>query len=428
MNVNRRRFLQRVGGSLSAVGLLASAGCSSSCPDTGRPSPTDTVSLFDETTGPFETSPSGTWIAPGGNAGHTGHSTHSLPSSPLSVRWRTQLDVPATEGESLSASAPTVVDETVLVADSRRVHALSSRTGESLWQSEQILVTEHDLDWEEHAHTVAPSGSSDGSVYVGTVDGIVALDGRDGTARWDESDMTDVATPTIHEGTVFALGADSLRALDSSGTELWQRTVNRGNRSVSPAVSNGVVAVPADDGVYGFDATSGDDLWHFDRRVDTHAVLENGVCYVGNYDGLHAVSATTGERLWTYSRGDYRALLSPILTPETIYVVEQPGEAGAASFALDRTDGEPSPRWCSYIGSGALTAATDDIALGILSIGEGPNSVEGVVAFAAPLGESLWAIEGGSHPRSWVTPPAVLDSAIVVTTRGGTVAAVGGAS
>lgn len=117
---------------------------------------------------------------------------------------------------------------------------------------------------------------------------------------------------------------------------------------------------------------------------------------------------------------------SPVVTPETIYVLEQPGEAGAASFALDRRDGEPSPRWCSYVGSGVVTGASRSLALGTTSLGTGSEAAQSIVAFTADLGEAPWAIEAGSHPREWVNPPAILDGALVVTTRGGTVVALGG--
>jgi outer membrane protein assembly factor BamB len=148
--------------------------------------------------------------------------------------------------------------------------------------------------------------------------------------------------------------------------------------------------------------------------------------FVGNYDGLHAFSVSSGEVQWTVDRGSGRAFRSPIVTADSIYTVEQPGEAGAAAFALDREDGEPSPRWCSAIGSGSVTAATDERALAILGLGTGPHAAQSIVSFSRPRGAVRWALRGGSHPRDWVTPPAVLDGGVIVTTRGGTVVGVGG--
>lgn len=173
------------------------------------------------------------------------------------------------------------------------------------------------------------------------------------------------------------------------------------------------------------DAEDGAQTWSRDRPVDSHLVVADGTCYVGNYEGLHAIDCLTGTEQWTFYRGDYRALLSPVVTPETIYAVEQPGEAGAASFALDRTDGQPSPRWCSYVGQGAVTGATDDLALAILELGEGPDTPYSVVTLSDDLGDAPWAVVGGSRPRDWVTAPALVDGAIVVTTRGGTTVAFG---
>lgn len=424
MALERRRFLERASGALVAGGVAAIAGCSSSCPDTDRPTPDRVVSIADQPVGPFDEPVPGAWTTDHGTAGRTGFAPGSLPVDPA-VRWRTDLEIPATDQGSLSTSAPTVGSGQVFVADSRRIHALSLRTGALVWESEPLPVTFHDALYEHQANTASPTVGPDGNVYVGTSEGLVALDRTDGSVRWTVEGLTDVASPAVVEGTIFALGADALAAVTPSGDERWRRPVDRGADPVVPAVDGATVVVVTADGLRGFEAATGEERWRSERRVETHPVLEGGTCLVGNADGLHAIDAETGTERWTFSRGDFRSLLSPVVAAETVYVVEQPGEAGAASFALDRTDGKPEPRWCSYIGSGAVTAATDDVALATLSLGEGPDAAQSVVAFSTALGQARWAIEGGSRPRDWVTPPAVVDGGLVVTTRGGTTVAIG---
>lgn len=421
----RRRYLQSVAGVLAVAGIAGLSGCSSSCPDGDRPTPEETISIFADSQGPFETAPAGVWNAPHGDAGNTGYADVSLPENGIETRWRTGIPLPETDSGGLSASPPTVGRDAVFVADERRVHALSKRTGEPRWQSDAISPTFHDTISEYRANTVAPAVGPSGDVYVGTTDGLVALDGSDGSIRWTVTDLRYVATPAVVDGVVYASGADHLVSVTLDGEERWRRLAPRGAAPSPPAVGDDRVVYAADASVVAVD-TTGTAVWERRRQTDSQVVIDGTNCYVGNTDGLHAIALASGEPQWTFDRGEHRALLSPVVTPETFYVVEQPGEAGAASFALDRLDGEPTARWCSYVGSGAVTAASRDLALTSTSLGTGPDAAQTIVAFTADFGTAMWAIEAGSRPRSWLNPPALLDGAIVVTTRGGTVAAMGG--
>lgn len=427
MPSTRRRLLQTIGGVVSVMAISGLAGCSSSCPDSDPPTPDETVSLSATPQGPLETTPSGEWNGFAGDAGNTGYADHSIPDADLVVRWRTDLDLPETDAGGLSASAPTVGSGLVLVADEDRVHAHSLRTGERRWTSDDVSPTVADAIAEYQSNTVAPVLGPEGSVLVGATDGFVALDPSDGSIRWRVEGLTQVSRPVVLDERVFALGAEWVVAVAPDGTEQWRRPANRVTGPVSPAAGDGRIVYPSEDGVVALDVSTGSQTWVRDRQTESHLVVDDGTVFLGNYEGLHAIDVHSGETTWTFSRGDYRALLSPVLTPDSIYAVEQPGEAGAASFALERTDGEPTPRWCSYVGSGAATAATDDLALTTLPLGTGPDRAQSIVAFSADLGAAPWAIEGGSHPQSWVNPPALVEDTVVVTTRGGTTVAVGGA-
>ncbi|MGM0397867.1 MAG: PQQ-binding-like beta-propeller repeat protein [Halobacteriota archaeon] len=426
MPATRRRFLRTIVGAASVAGIAGLAGCSSSCPDSDPPTPDETVSMLADTRGPFETTPTGVWNGFAGDAGNTGYARHSLPAGDLAVRWRADLDLPDTDSGSLSASAPTVGGGLVLVADERRVHAHSLRSGDRRWASDEVSPTSDDAIAAYQSNTVAPVLGPAGTVLVGATDGLLALDPSDGSVRWRVGNLTQVSRPVVLDGTIFALGAEQLVAVAPDGTAQWRRPANRPSAPVPPAAGDGRVVYPSADGVVAIDGATGSQTWVRDRRTETQLVIADGTVILGDDEGLHAIDLDTGDPQWSFTRGDFRALLSPVVTPETIYAVEQPGEAGAATFALDRTDGEPTPRWCSYVGSGAVTAATADLALTTMSLGTGPDRAQSIVAFTAGLGASPWAIEGGSHPRAWVTPPAIVDGAVVVTTRGGTTAAIGG--
>lgn len=426
MSSTRRHLLKVMAGATSAAGIAGLAGCSSSCPDSDPPTPDERLSMLADPRGPFEATPTGDWNGFAGDSGNTGYAARPIPDGDLAVRWRTDLDLPDTDAGGLSASAPTVGAELVLVADERRVHAYSLRAGDHRWTTDEISPTTDDSIYEHWANTTAPAVGPGGTVFVGTADGLVAVDGADGSVRWRIDSIEEVATPSVADGTVVAIGRDELLVVDVDGEVRWRRSVRRGGGPTSPAIGERRVVSPTDSGIVAVELDTGDRGWERELSVETPVVVEDSVCFVGNYDGLHAFDLTAGDRLWTFSRGDFRALLSPVVTPDSIYAVEQPGEAGAATFAIERTGGEPTPRWCSYVGSGAVTAATDDIVLTTMSLGSGPDRAQSVVAFTADLGASPWAIEGGSHPQAWVNPPALVEGAVVVTTRGGTMVAIGG--
>lgn len=427
-SLTRRDVLRTGGAALAATTFLA--GCSSSCPDSDRPSPEKRVGIRDSPAGPFDAAPSGSWPELHGNAANTGYADAGPPDGAVTLRWRTDLSLPDTDSGGLSASSPVVRDGLVAVADSARVHALDVTTGAHRWQSDPISPTDRDTIYEYEANTATPAIGADGTVYVGTTDGVVALDATDGQVRWRFDDLARAGAPTVVDDTVYVAGSVTVAALAvSDGRERWTRQIAWDPALDPPAVGDGVVVVPADGATVGLDAASGDQRWRADVTAHTYAVVDDGTAFVGNGSGgLHAIDLATGEIDWTFSRGEYRELQTPVVTPDSIYVVEQPGEAGAATFALDRRDRKPRPRWCSDVGSGAVVAATQDLAFGIVPLGEGPSSSQGIVAFTSDLGDAPWALSGVNGPRGWVTAPAFLDGAMIATTRGGTVVAVGAQS
>ncbi|MGM0371005.1 MAG: PQQ-binding-like beta-propeller repeat protein [Halobacteriota archaeon] len=426
MALGRRGFLKAAAGVTSAVGLTALAGCASSCPDSDPPDPAEQVSIDAEPVGPFSDPPEGRWPAVRGDSANTGFSTGPLPSAHLELRWRADLDIPTEDGVGVVASAPVVGDEQVYVADSTRVHARSLRTGEPRWESEPFPVTEIP-SYSHRAKTIAPRLGPDGRVFVGTEDGLVVLDAADGTVRWRDDAMQAVAPPAVTEAGVYVQGAQSVRALELDGTPRWDRAVEADGEQYQPAATSRAVLSRLADGIEARDPETGERLWHRSIRPESAPVLDGGTCIVGTTDGLVGLAARSGTEQFRYTRGDYLALQSPVVTPETIYAVEQPPEAGAAAFALSRSADGLKPRWCSAIGDGAMAAATSEHALTSTSVGTGPEAGRGIVAFTADSGAVPWAVVGGGRSDTWTNPPAILDGVLIVSTRGGRIVAVSGA-
>jgi outer membrane protein assembly factor BamB len=422
MGLDRRSVL-KLGGLLGVGGLTALAGCSSSCPDSGHPTPEETVPISRSPVGPFEDRPTSTWPTESGDAANTGYVPTDGPHTPLSVRWETQLDVPTEDGVGITASAPVVGPEGVYVADPEGVHALSLRTGEVTWESSSLPVTSTDQYASYRPETVAPRVVPEGLIAVGLDDGLAALDPADGTVQWRDRSQTDVAPPTVANGLLIAQGADSVRGFDVAGSEQWDVRVSRGDRRHQPAATDDVVVIESEVGVVGLAPDTGDRLWDHSTMVETAPVVDGDTCFVGTEDGLLALSVADGTEQWSHSRGDYMTLRSLVVGPESVYVVERPPEAGAAAFAFSRSGDGVEPRWCSSIGDGVLAAATHDRALGLHSVAGSERSLAG---FTADRGELPWAVTGGSRSDRWLNPPAVLEDAIVLTTRGGHTVAIGG--
>ncbi|MFC7166691.1 hypothetical protein [Halospeciosus flavus] len=92
-------------------------------------------------------------------------------------------------------------------------------------------------------------------------------------------------------------------------------------------------------------------------------------------------------------------------------------------YALDPDTGEPRPRWCSWIGEGAVGAATDDrVFAEVPAPDEADVSGREVQTFRSDTGAATWQFRASE----WVGAPAVVDGAVVFTTGRGDVCAVGG--
>lgn len=426
MVLHRRNFLSKAAGLLATAGLAGLAGCSSSCPDHGRPTASETLPFDAPPTGPFEQDPAGTWPAETGDGANTGFSTHDLPEPPLSVRWGTQLDIPAEDGVGVVASAPVVGTDRVYVADPERVHALSLRTGTVEWQSDRLPVTETERYGTYRPETIAPRIGPEGRVFIGLETGLAALDPVEGSVLWRVDGLSAAGPPTVADDLVIAHGSDTVRAFDPGGTERWDATVRRDTSRRQPAATSDVVVLNTETGLEARDTETGAQRWSRSIQTESRPALDAGTCYVGTDEGLRGIDLDAGTDRFSYMRGEYMSIQSLVVTPETIYVVEQPPEAGAASFALSRTDTGVEPRWCSAIGDGEVTAATDEQALGMFALGDGPSATRSVAGFTAAAGAVHWALTSGSRSDTWLNPPALLDDVLVLTTRGGRTVAVSG--
>jgi len=415
-SIDRRTFL----GTLASGAVAGLGGCSSSCPDSEPPEPSTTFGTGGAGPG-FDTLPGGTWPAPRFDAANTGYApSRRPPTGSPTLRWRTTLPTPDVDDVGTDVSAPTVAGGRVFLTTGAGAFALSLRDGNEQWRNTDLSPATADAD-ARYGVGLAPPVLDDGTAYLSAANGVAALRTDDGTVRWRTADIDPVGPPTVADGTVFVPAVDELVALDAAdGSERWVASTNGGPL---PAVADGTVVVAGEE-LHILDATTGEERWSSGVRPESDPVVADGTVYLGTYEGVVGVNLDDGTEQFTVDRGGGRTYSTPVVTPETVYAVERPGEAGDATFALDRTDdGAPEPRWCSYVGEGTVTAAAGDHAFALQSgAGGGPTPAR-LLAFTARFGEATW----GYRSTERVVSPAVLDGGVVTATRLGTVVAFGGA-
>lgn len=404
MPSTRRTFL----GTLAVGATAGVAGCSSSCPDSDAPTPTTVFGSGDAGQG-FETPPDSSWPAPRFDAGNTGYAPSRRPpvDSPT-VRWRRTLSAPRVDGGG-TTSAPVVADGSVYLLTGAGAVALALRDGRVRWRADDVTpVTVPDTT------ELAPPVVDGGRVYLSTADGVVALHADDGTTAWRHGTAA-TGVPTVTDDSVLVPTPDGLAALDPrDGSRRWLADV----AATRPAVADGTV-VASDEETVALDAATGDRVWSASVQAETYPVAADGFVYLGAYSALVALGLDDGDERWRVDRGGGRTFSAPVVTRDTIYAVERPGEAPAATFALDRATDPPDPRWCSYVGEGTVAAATGDHAFTLQDAGGRPSPR--LVAFTARFGEASWGYAAGSQ----VLSPAILDGGSVAVTRRGTVVGIG---
>jgi len=365
----------------------------------------------------FETLPGGSWPSPRFDAGNTGCSPSRQPPTDPSLRWRTTLSTPRVDGVAADASPPTVADGTVYLVTGAGALALALRDGTERWRATDLtpVTGPRVTDGAELAAPVV----DDGVVYLATDAGAVALDADGGSTVWRNTDAAATGVPTVAGETVFVPTADGLAGLDAAdGHRLWTADVD----ATLPAVADGTVVVAGEE-TTALDAATGDRRWSAPVRSESYPVVAGGTVYLGTYEGIFALTLDDGSERWQVDRGSGRSFSAPVIAPETLYAVERPGEAPESTFALDRAgDGPPEPRWCSYVGEGAVTAAAGGHAITLQSDPSDDRTPPRLVAYTERFGEAVWGYATADRPLS----PALLDGGVVTVTDRGTVVVVGG--
>jgi len=227
--------------------------------------------------------------------------------------------------------------------------ALNETTGVTVWSASV-----------DGTYSFANAAYDSGKVFAVNFDGLMkAFDASTGTQLWSvllTPQYAFTSPPSAARGIVYVGGAGSggtLYAVDeSNGTIIWTAGVENGDHS-SPAISNGRVFVSyACPQSYGFDALSGQLLWHYSGSCEGGGgktpVVHGGGVYVRDAfftptDGL-ILSLKTGRR-----RGQFQSERPPAFA----------GNLGVdyQSGTLRGVDARDQTVLWSFAGDGGLTSA-----------------------------------------------------------------------
>jgi outer membrane protein assembly factor BamB len=130
------------------------------------------------------------------------------------------------------------------------------------------------------------------------------------------------------------------------------------NYAATPAVANGVVYAVANEGLFAFNAATGQPLWHTFSGAGTGGLtVANGVVYV-DAGYLYAVNAATGQQLWSAPISSYFQAMAAVANG-----VVYKGGLDGFMYALDAATGQQI--WQSALTLGSMGGAAD-VASGVV--------------------------------------------------------------
>ena len=171
------------------------------------------------------------------------------------------------------------------------------------------------------------------------------------------------ATPTLHEGRVYALGATGvLNALDAAdGSVLWSRNAAEDTEVEtpmwgfcgSPVLVDGVVIVATEGVLVAYDAATGESRWTGPRGGDgyssPHLLNLHGVPQVVLLSKTGAVSLrpASGELIWEYPWEGRTRIIQPALVGDSDLLISKGEVTGLRRVHVAHADGQWSfdERW-----------------------------------------------------------------------------------
>lgn len=240
---------------------------------------------------------------------------------------------------------------------------------------------------------------------------LAAVDAADGSVRWErEFAPVSVTWPAVVDGTTYVVADDSLVAVDPTGTEAWRTELADGtaaDRSLVPAVADGVVVTADAGGVVALDAGDGSLAWRRDLPGAATPAIADGTVYATARTALVALDLTDGTVRWRATGSPSDGYLwpssDPVVGDGRVYVASD-GRRVAAFAAADGT-----PEWRSAeVGDVSLAVGGDAV---YAAASRHSDRQSGVYALDAADGRTTW--EWTPQSAFSVQSPVVADGSLL---------------
>lgn len=327
-----------------------------------------------------------------------------------SLLWKFNVD--RGEIENAVTSSAAVVGGIVYDASHNSyVYALDAYTGTCYWRFSLPGIG-----------TLSSPAVVDGVVYIGSIDGVFAINAYTGAKIWQSPEISALdSSPAVSGGIVYtgSFVEHSVYAFRvSDGQQVWSYTTGDYVNS-APAVANNTVYVSSDDGyLYALNATTGTLIWKFNcldnypyESFSSSPAVANGVVYVTSSKGnMFAIDASSGNKIWNHTTADLQSFTSsPVYCNGTVYT-----STGSGVYALNASTGEEI--WRS---TPMFVQAPPAVVAGVIYAGAGDGNL---YALDVLTGAEIWRYETDGFIRG---QPSIANGVIYVGTGRGAIYAIG---
>lgn len=223
---------------------------------------------------------------------------------------------------------------------------------------------------------------SQGTVYVGVGNRLLAIDAATGSADWTfEASSQLQLSPAVGPNGVYATTADNriVAVAKDDGRESWSLGLD--GKPGAPTLKNGSVYVGSDTGkLYSLSADSGTLEWKT-AKGGPNPAASDGWVFVNHDTSLVAYDAESGTEKWEYST-DAR-MLPPAVSGNRVFA--QTGTANTILACLSKTGGVEQWKWEHERMSKFPPAVGNGYVVTGIS--------ERLLAFDASTGEKQWTYE-----------------------------------
>ncbi|HZW02922.1 MAG TPA: PQQ-binding-like beta-propeller repeat protein [Anaerolineaceae bacterium] len=310
-------------------------------------------------------------------------------------------------GTALAATSwpgVTASEDTVYVAYANRVFAINGDNGTAKWQYPQ----------ENGRQTFfAVPALSNGQVIVGDYSNVlVGLDASTGVEQWRFTGARGrwIGSAVVVDDLILAPNGDyNLYALNTNGQEQWRFHTDQALWAQPLSDGETVYQASMDHFLYAIDITNGQEIWSTDMGgalVYSPVMDEQGVLYAATLlDEVLAIDPQGGEILWR-QKYDTTLWTQPAVHEGALYF----GDLSGNIYALSTADG--SQLWTKNLGEGvSVTGSPTIIEDGVVFATED----NGLQAYSLDGSQVLWsfAVNGKLY-----NGPVIMDGRLVVGLTG----------